>query len=97
MQKLSESEIQIKLAGLNTQAKSPWSIADNKLRKEFVLNDFKEAFAFMTKVAEIAEAMDHHPGWSNSYKRVQIDLWTHDVNGISDLDFELAEKIEALA
>ena len=50
----------------------------------------------MTKVAEVAEAMDHHPDWSNSYKRVTIELMTHDAQGITDLDFELAEKIENL-
>ena len=95
MQKLSEVEIQTKLANLNAKAKSPWSIDGNKLRKEFVFADFKQAFAFMAKAADIAEAMDHHPDWSNSYKRVTIELTTHDLGGITDLDFELAEKIEA--
>ncbi len=96
MQQLSEIELQTKLVALNTKAKMPWVIKDGKLRKEFAFNDFKEAFAFMTKVAEVAEAMDHHPDWSNSYKRVTIELMTHDAQGITDLDFELAEKIENL-
>lgn len=94
MQKPSEIEIQTMLVVLNTKAKMPWVIQGNKLRKEFVFNDFKEAFAFMTKVADIAETMDHHPDWSNSYKRVTIELMTHDAQGITDLDFELAGKIE---
>ena len=96
MQKLSETDVQTKLTNLNAKAKSSWSTQYNKLRKEFAFNDFKEAFAFMTKVAEVAEAMDHHPDWSNSYKRVTIELMTHDSGGITELDFELAEKIENL-
>lgn len=59
--------------------------------------DFKEAFAFMTRVALKAEAMDHHPEWSNVYNRVEITLTTHDCNGLSSRDAELARFIDAIA
>ncbi len=67
-----------------------------RLFREFVFTDFVDAFAFMTKVALLAERADHHPEWSNVYKRVTIHLSTHEVGGISDRDFKLATEINAL-
>ena len=58
--------------------------------------DFVEAFGFMSRVALVAESMDHHPEWSNVYSRVVVDLSTHDVAGITTLDFTLASRIEGL-
>ncbi|RKU38546.1 4a-hydroxytetrahydrobiopterin dehydratase, partial [Candidatus Poribacteria bacterium] len=55
------------------------------------------AFGFMASVALIAESMNHHPEWFNVYNRVTVDLATHDAGGISALDFELAQKIDALS
>ncbi len=90
--KLSDNEIQAALTGL-----SGWSLADGKLHFERTFGDFKEAFAFMTRVALAAEQANHHPEWFNVYNTVRIHLQTHDVAGISALDFELAQKMDALA
>lgn len=75
-----------------------WQEVNNKLVREFIFKDFTEAFAFMTKVAAIAEAMDHHPEWSNIYNKVTISLSTHDAgNTITDKDRTLAKEIDTLA
>ena len=74
-----------------------WNEEDNKLKKIFEFNDFVEAFGFMTKVAILAEKMDHHPNWSNVYNRVTIELSTHDAgNTVTDRDLKLADAIDAL-
>ncbi len=88
--KLSDSEIQAALTGL-----SGWSLADGKLHFERTFGDFKEAFAFMTRVALAAEQANHHPEWFNVYNRVRIDLTTHDAGGISQRDLDLAQQINA--
>ena len=90
--KLSAQEIDSRLSRL-----SGWTIAAGKLHKDYVFDDFVHAFGFMTRVALVAEAMNHHPEWSNVYKRVSIDLVTHDAGGLSRLDFKLAAKIDELA
>lgn len=64
--------------------------------RTFTFADFYEAFAFMTRVALLAEVADHHPEWSNVYNRVEILLTTHDAGGLSPRDVDMAEKIEAL-
>lgn len=64
------------------------------ISKEFVFENFIEAFSFMTKVSLLAEKLNHHPEWSNIYKTVNITLTTHDKGGLSDLDLELGELIE---
>lgn len=73
-----------------------WSLVNGKLQRELAFADFVEAFAFMTKVALIAETMGHHPEWSNVWNRVTIALTTHDTGGLSDLDLELARRIDGL-
>ncbi len=74
-----------------------WQEKDNTLHREFEFKDFTEAFGFMTKVAIIAEKMDHHPNWSNVYNRVTISLSTHDAGDIvTDKDHKLAEAIDRL-
>lgn len=78
------------------QSLSGWSVQDGQLHKELKFGSFQEAFAFMTRVALIAEKMDHHPDWSNSYDKVVINLSSHDVGGISERDFRLAAAIDAL-
>jgi 4a-hydroxytetrahydrobiopterin dehydratase len=89
--RLTEQEIEARLAGV-----SEWKYADGKLRKEFQFKDFTQAFGFMSSVALIAERMNHHPEWFNVYNKVRIELNTHDVGGISDLDFEFARRVDAL-
>lgn len=73
-----------------------WKVINDKLNRVFAFKDFVDAFAFMTKVAIVAEKIDHHPEIFNVYNRVVIDLTTHDIGGIGTLDIELAKKIDAL-
>ncbi|MEM9324013.1 MAG: 4a-hydroxytetrahydrobiopterin dehydratase [Bacteroidota bacterium] len=74
-----------------------WQEVDNKLTREFEFADFKEAFAFMTKVALVVEKVDHHPEWYNVYNRVKIELCTHDAGDVvTDKDRELAAAIDQL-
>lgn len=74
-----------------------WAQADDGIQRSFEFRDFIEAWGFMAQVALLAQAMDHHPEWSNVYRKVDIRLSTHDVGGLSALDFELARRIDALA
>ena len=73
-----------------------WRHEDNALRREFSFTDFAEAFAFMTAIAEMAEAADHHPDWSNSYNTVSIALASHDKGCVTQRDSSLAEQINTL-
>jgi 4a-hydroxytetrahydrobiopterin dehydratase len=74
-----------------------WTEEDNRLKKTFVFKDFQEAFAFMTRVAFLAEAQNHHPNWSNVYNRVSIELTTHDAgNVVTDKDRRLAKAIDQI-
>lgn len=91
VEKLPQAKIDEQLSSL-----PGWELADGKLRRQLVFGDFIEAFDFMSRVAPLAEAMNHHPEWSNVYNRVEIDLVTHDAGGITKLDFELARRIEGI-
>jgi 4a-hydroxytetrahydrobiopterin dehydratase len=73
-----------------------WRHEGNALRREFTFADFAEAFAFMTSVADMAEAADHHPDWSNSYNKVAIALTSHDKGCVTKRDSSLAEQINSL-
>lgn len=74
-----------------------WQEIDNTLYRRFEFKDFSEAFAFMTRVALIAEKMNHHPKWSNVWNVVEVWLSTHDAGDIvTDKDRKLADKINAL-
>ena len=74
-----------------------WKEENDTLSREFVFNDFSEAFAFMTRVAMIAEKLNHHPDWSNVWNKVRINLSTHDAgNVVTDLDRKLAQEIDHL-
>ena len=74
-----------------------WIEKDNKLSRTFKFKNFVDAFAFMTKVALVAEKMNHHPNWSNVYNTVIIELNTHDAgNTVTDKDRKLAATIDKL-
>ncbi len=74
-----------------------WIEENNVLKKKFVFGDFKEAFAFMTRVAFLAEEHHHHPNWSNVYHTVEIGLTTHDAgNIVTEKDRRLAEAIDRI-
>jgi 4a-hydroxytetrahydrobiopterin dehydratase len=90
--KLSEEDVTGGLSDL-----PGWSLAKDKLRREFKFANFIEAFGFMTSAAIEAEKMNHHPEWFNVYNKVVVDLTTHDAGGITELDFELARKMNDLS
>ena len=75
-----------------------WSYdaAANAITQNFKFKDFSEAFAFMTRVALLAQSADHHPEWSNVYNKVGIRLTTHDAGGVTAKDIALAEAIDKL-
>ncbi len=95
-QRLSSHDIEAALANLNASAEPPWRLQNNALHKEFSFPTFVAAFGFMSQVALLAEKMDHHPDWSNSYNKVVVNLTTHEAGGLTAKDFELAKTIEAL-
>jgi 4a-hydroxytetrahydrobiopterin dehydratase len=76
-----------------------WSDVSGRdaITRKFIFKNFREAFAFMSKVAEVAEEMNHHPEWFNVYKTVEVTLSTHDAGGVTELDLKLAEAIDKLA
>jgi 4a-hydroxytetrahydrobiopterin dehydratase len=90
--KLSEKEIAGELQKLHG-----WAIKDGALHRTFEFADFSEAFGFMARVALAAEAMNHHPDWSNVWNKVVVNLSTHSIGGLSNFDFELAAKMQKLA
>lgn len=93
--RLNENEIEQQLLLLNQNAgDTQWEIVEGKLHKTFKFKSFIRAFGWMSQIAIWAEKLKHHPEWFNVYNKVVVDLVTHDVDGISELDFELAMKME---
>lgn len=94
LQKLSDAEIAEAL-----QDAEGWTMAEGRaaITKKFRFRDFRTAWDFMTDVAAEADAMSHHPEWTNVYNRVDVILTTHDVGGLSDLDFDLAAIMDEIA
>jgi 4a-hydroxytetrahydrobiopterin dehydratase len=76
-----------------------WTLVEGRdaLAKRFVFVDFVDAFGFMTRVALVAERMNHHPEWTNVYKTVEVTLSTHDAGGLTRRDVELATRMNKLA
>ena len=92
VKKLLDEEIKSKLTKLLN-----WKIKNGKLHKLFKFKTFNQAFSFMTGTAMVCEKMNHHPEWSNVYGNVDVELITHKVAGLTELDFELAEKMDKIA
>lgn len=90
-EKLTDDQIKERLKALEG-----WTFTEGKLHRELQFKDFTEAFAFMSRIALHAEKRDHHPEWFNVYNKVSIDLATHDAGGVTELDFKLAETINAI-
>lgn len=88
---LSDDEIADRLA-----SRPGWELVEGKLHRELRFDDFVSAFGFMSSVALVAEKMNHHPEWTNVYNRVVVDLMTHDADGVTESDFQLAERIDQL-
>ena len=87
MVKLTEDQIRARLKG-------EWELRDGKLCREYKFKNFRGAFAYMSEVATAAEAMNHHPDWSNVYNRVRVELFTHDAGHVTELDLRLADLME---
>lgn len=92
MKKLNEQEIQAGMKELDPS----WIVFGKFLHREFHFKDFVEAFSFITAVALVAEKANHHPNWNNAYNKVVIALSTHDADGITTKDFDLAKAIDKL-
>lgn len=90
IEKLDDAAIAAALAGV-----PGWERRGDGIERRYVFADFTQAFAFMTRVALLAEKADHHPEWSNVWNRVDIRLTTHDAGGLSVRDFALAKAIDA--
>jgi 4a-hydroxytetrahydrobiopterin dehydratase len=91
LQKMSDDEVAARLGEV-----PGWEVVDGKLHRELRFDDFAAAFGFMTALALVAEAQNHHPEWFNVYNRVVIDLATHDAGGITKRDFALAAAANRL-
>ncbi|MBI30480.1 MAG: 4a-hydroxytetrahydrobiopterin dehydratase [Actinobacteria bacterium] len=73
-----------------------WEYREKSLKQDFMFSDFSEAFEFMVQVSEIAEDLNHHPDWSNSWNKVSISISTHSAGGLTALDLKFVEKVESL-
>ncbi|KAF7396625.1 hypothetical protein HZH66_007487 [Vespula vulgaris] len=93
MKKLTQQERDVLL---NPLLETGWSLQTERdaIYKEFVFKNFNEAFGFMTRIALQSEKMNHHPEWFNVYNKVNMTLSTHDVNGLSQKDIDLATFVE---
>lgn len=93
-EKLTDAEIENELKDLDG-----WMLAEGRpaITKKYKFKDFRHAWTFMEDVAMEADAMSHHPEWTNIYNRVEVILTTHDVGGISELDFDLAAIMDEVA
>ena len=91
MPPLNEGEIEKLLKHVNG-----WDVEDGRLTKQFNFKDFREAMGFVNKIAEVAESEGHHPDIMIHYSQVNIELWTHAINGLSENDFIVAAKIDEI-
>ncbi len=91
MNKLSEQEIETRLLRF-----PDWEYYDDAIHAEFEFENFKDCFSAMSRIAFECEALNHHPDWSNVYNVLTISLSTHSANGVTALDFKLAEAIETI-
>jgi 4a-hydroxytetrahydrobiopterin dehydratase len=90
--KATNEQIEAFLGELDT-----WTVKGGKLHREYKFHDFVQAFGFMAQAALLAERANHHPEWFNVYNRVVVDLATHEADGITEKDFDLARQMEAIA
>ena len=90
MTNLNTEEIQSKMKEIDNS----WILKGKFIHREIIFKNFVEAFSFMTAVALLAEKLNHHPNWKNVYNKVNIALNTHDVDGLTNNDFQLAKAID---
>lgn len=91
MTKLTDQEIEAKLLRF-----PDWEYYENAIHVEFEFDNFKDCFSAMSRIAFECEALNHHPNWANVYNILTISLSTHDVDGVTEKDFKLAEAIETI-
>ena len=91
-ERLTDAQIEEALGGLEG-----WTRAGDAIQRSFEFDDFVTAFGFMTSCAIVAQAMNHHPEWSNVYNRVEVTLSTHDAGGLTQLDVDLATRMSELS
>lgn len=91
-ERLTDDELRVALKQLLA-----WELAEGALHRRFEFADFAEAFAFMARVAPLAEQANHHPDWSNSYNTVTVNLISHDVGTLTKRDVKLAKAIDKVA
>ena len=92
MTRLTIIEVEAKMKSIDRN----WILKENLILREFLFDDFNQAFSFMTSVSLIAEKQNHHPNWENVYNKVEIRLFTHEVNGLTERDFKLAKEIDQI-
>lgn len=92
MNALNKKEIQKRMKTIDIS----WKLEGKFICREFLFKNFVEAFAFMKKVAIISEKLNHHPNWENVFNKVKIALSTHETNGLTEKDFELALEIDKI-
>ena len=92
VKKLTDEEVKFNFSKL-----SGWKFEEKKLHRLFKFTTFNQAVSFMMGVALVCEKMNHHPEWSNVYGNVDVKLITHKVAGLTELDFQLAEKMDKIA
>jgi len=90
--------MRLSIESINQELKNlkGWEILNNKIHKEFVFEDFNQAFGFMARAAMHIEKMNHHPEWFNVYNKIIIDLTTHDAGGVTQNDIDLARILNSL-
>lgn len=88
---LPQTEIEDKLRELNG-----WQSADGRIKKNYKFSDFKDAFRFMSAMADYSEKVNHHPDWFNSYQQVNVELSTHDAGGVTESDLHWAAQAEEI-
>lgn len=91
IEKMSEDQIKSELKSLDG-----WTVKDDKLHKDFVFEDFVDAFGFMSRASMHIERINHHPEWFNVYNKLSVDLTTHDAGGITQNDITLARTLNSL-
>lgn len=93
MDKLTQQDMKTR----KTEIDPAWIVKGKFLHRELTFKNFIEAFSFMTAVALVAEKSNHHPIWKNAYNKVSFSLNTHEANGITTKDFDLAKSIDKIA
>jgi len=91
MKRLTDTEIETRLENL-----TDWDFYDNALHTDFEFDSFKDCMSAMNRIAFECETLNHHPEWTNVYNTLDISLTTHDIGGVTELDFKLAKAINRI-